>query len=1000
MGLSSPEQIYQESKAERVSNVADQSAAGRAALSEEIKKDQATALDEMTDGLTLWIASPLRRDKKINAGKWDFRTKAGLIQMISDMQALGIYQDSTFYKNIVSQLSKPSDPDFLKDSSDKKALYLDPLSNAADLSTEDPAFVASVEFFIAIKTIIVEQDLMEVAKDETLAEKDKEPVSDTIVGAVKDNYNKFAKAIRNRDYATAGVYVIGLVAMYKAYKSLPQDKQSKYGKWLAWGGALYAGHIFAKNAGYDILKKTGISDVSSDVEGTPLSALRRLDIKGVEGLDYGVFLSVSNTNLSDLYTKYQKTNDPAIQFIAPDGFPGAFPLNLKYDDPDEYQRTGKELYKLVAAFEAAYNKYYLVSMNGFSFEEALRIPALRHSTVFDFMAALQNFAPAPEEGLIASGYDAAGVAVGGAYGAVSVGVVGGYDAVVKYFGGGSEGGAEGENSAGGADDGKIKFEHPIPIEGVNGSYYSKTKGFPIVIHGVNGEYQIFSKKEYIEASKNFDALGPMVKIPTTPRARGAVDVLSGFDKKVEGKIKKALGVISLNLYNLDSLKFEGNGIWSIKINNKSETLKFHFDDNGEIVFENSSKVAAAALAPNVAASTLVATPALGLVEAPQANAVIDINEFISNISSKSRGEKWVFINSITSSKENKTIIKNLKDRKDFDTIFTVPMQIKLLMALPDYKNRVDKIEKEYLSEGGYTDSMRSGLTNLDVGPVTLDNPVWVEEFSRNAFNKASSSSEDTSENLVDALDYQYYVKNDPVAYARLVRVYVKENDKFDGTSKDNFLELVPEGLKAAYEKKSSSELLFERFMLMDDDENIKFIEGLSDSADSNNAQTIVDGMELIMERKPDLKEKLYKLSGKLYEKNLVRVDLGYFEWLVSVGNVAEVMDLLLSNERKGFDKNNGSVKGSPKICLDFYFKELHSEIDSSVKTELTSSGFVDASGEYHDYDYYDDIESIRSGDQKTILRNLGVTLEDIRQYMSIRAAFRMEGSSSRNAKSK
>lgn len=383
-------------------------------LQAQIEKEKKLILENMLANLDEWKISILRRSKKINPDKWDFTSKEGLDLIKREWSILGITKgNAPFYETkLFPLLSRSFDRSFLDqiDPSNKTVInaYRDPIGNLDNLGdkTGDGAYAASVDFFVAIKKIVTDQDLFQGKTEKGLQEKNQDPIFGEGTRIVRENIAKFKDAIKTRDYATAAVYVVGLWAMWKSYKSLPKDSQEKYSKYLFWGAALYAGNLFAKNAGIDIMKKLGFKDADAEVKGTPLAVLSRLDIPGAKDVDYTVFRDISFVNISDLYSKYKETNDPRIQFIDPNQFPEAFrdkkfeglhPNDLKKSTAlspkeKEYQRVGHELYKIVQALKEAFEKtmrpYYKKS-----FEEALRDGVLKYSTVFDFMVALNSYAP-------------------------------------------------------------------------------------------------------------------------------------------------------------------------------------------------------------------------------------------------------------------------------------------------------------------------------------------------------------------------------------------------------------------------------------------------------------------------------------------------------------------------------------------------------------------------------------------------------------------------------
>lgn len=365
----------------------------------------------MLKNLSEWKISIARRSGKVNPELWNFRSKANLDRIKKEWSYLGITTgNSTYYNTIFRQLEKSHDRQFLgtiAKPSAKYDSYTHPFQNLNDLETNtDPEFSLAVKFFASIKKMVTDQDTFQKATKEGLQKKNEDSIVSGATGIVSENFSAFKESIRTRDYSTAAIYLIGLYALWKTYKSLPKDKQDRYSKYLFWGTAAYCSNIFLKKAGIDIGKKLGFKDADAEVRGTPMAALARLDLEGLREEDYVTARDVNFINLSALHAKYKETNKPGgIRWVDPNQFPTAFGDRFKGMRSTDimkskglsakqkaYKAKGESLYRVVQSLEAAYNKT-MHKETGKSFAAILSSGILAKSTVFDFVVALQRYAP-------------------------------------------------------------------------------------------------------------------------------------------------------------------------------------------------------------------------------------------------------------------------------------------------------------------------------------------------------------------------------------------------------------------------------------------------------------------------------------------------------------------------------------------------------------------------------------------------------------------------------
>lgn len=381
-----------------------------------------------------------------NATKWRHFDEEGLKEIYRDCREAGIPVNDPFYKSmfgilnmgIGSQNTHLADPEY-------QIYFQDPANHMKELlglsvcpSGFDPiAFAKAYEHLQYIQGKLLAQDAYKV---KTLAAQeglDKDPVASKVTDFLRSNLDQFKKAIKERDYATAGLYCVGIWAIYRSMKELGVfGKEGKSTKWLAYGLATYCGYVFAKNAGYDVLKIAGFRDQDYEVKGTPLEAidnilrsqphLREL----AKDLDYGIVLRMSEVSLADLNELFNKTNRAGaggIQFIHPYEFPEIFPdlakqwsfemgmgetglkdytgmPNTKLStNQREYIRVGKQLYKLALAMRGVYEATLYKEhpeYKGLPYEKVLADPTKGLGKVRHLLGAAYDYAPAkPERGL-------------------------------------------------------------------------------------------------------------------------------------------------------------------------------------------------------------------------------------------------------------------------------------------------------------------------------------------------------------------------------------------------------------------------------------------------------------------------------------------------------------------------------------------------------------------------------------------------------------------------
>ncbi len=363
-------------------------------------------------------------------------------------------------------------------------------------------------------------------------------------------------------------------------------------KGLYAAGFLYVANMFAKNAGYDVMKKLGVTAAEDDVRGTSLANFYNLnEVPDGKKLDGRVLLDIGGVSVSDLNSLYTETNSAGIQTIDPnafvpspfgDKFRGMVPSVLTKEGPltskeEEYRRVGKELYKIAKVVRESYDKY-IKPKNGLTIEQALRKdPDLKNASLMSFAMLFNSVAQSGRERV-------SGGIFGNALDISSYKMRKRFDSVFK--------------------DKKIGFEAVhTPI--APGVFSAQVMDFPIVIRedGVNKEYVVFSRYDYDSAKGNPDAITQaLCKIPFEGSADDQVlklknAIIGRFEKVVESLNKSAKESLNLGpvIYKdgkfTSRLKVEKGSMLGkeetidvfLKVSKDGSTVEVYKDKDGELL---------------------------------------------------------------------------------------------------------------------------------------------------------------------------------------------------------------------------------------------------------------------------------------------------------------------------------------------------------------------------------------------------------------------------------
>lgn len=354
-------------------------------------------LDEGPDKLNITRRGILRDQLGINPRDWDVTTQNSLNKVFIQWRYLGINVDGDPFYQTMFFILKDRLTKRLSLVDDQKRLFEDPENHVNEIEKIDEEYAIAFRHFLAVKTKIRK----EVTDSEKVADLQEgkgglDKVMGTATDALKKNYNEFARSIRERDYATAGVYLLGIYALYKTYSSLTEGVDgAKYKKYMFYAIAAGAGYVFARNAGYDVLKMAGFKYKDAEIAGTSLDIITTSGLKEAENLNSAIVLKLAKVRVKDLSEMYTaaEAKDDKVKIIPPDKFPQLFPDLVGKSGTKEYTKTGHDIFLAVAALKAVYRNT-LERKTGLTFEEACKKdPILEMATVENLCAQMDLYSP-------------------------------------------------------------------------------------------------------------------------------------------------------------------------------------------------------------------------------------------------------------------------------------------------------------------------------------------------------------------------------------------------------------------------------------------------------------------------------------------------------------------------------------------------------------------------------------------------------------------------------
>ncbi len=492
----------------------------------------------------------------INADNWKPFTKDGLDKMEDDWEKLGLPVNQVFYQEkIFKQFRKCFDTDLLSGMTDaQKVLYMDPETNIDKIRAFDPDFARAWDWFKQVQQYLVIQAQKGLFTAEAARDQDRTKFLDTLTDGVKRNLEKFKAAIRNRDWATAALYGVGVYAIYKIIKtiwgkSIPgfdPARKFTWGKAFIYAAGAYVGNEMLKTAGIDLLEMVGFKDIAGDVKGTQLESFYSLGVPDAEKVKGSILLKTKDFSVKELYGYYKDTNvpdapprwiDPA--HFASNGFYPQFktlrPSDWKTNE--EYKFVGEQLYLIMDCLFKAYSKTLMTDESpgnryfGVDFDRLLDStdPLVWNTNVRQLVSVLAEYAPnrksAVEIGFESKNREA------------FYNIFKDTDMAPKLS----------------------RVMRPDDAQGIDGSLM----GVPIVLvispktESAPGEYLIYYKKDYLDKGGNPSKDLALGRIPMEGETKPAVD-------STRAAIEAKMGQLTAPLQMLEAPHYEG-GQWVCKV---------------------------------------------------------------------------------------------------------------------------------------------------------------------------------------------------------------------------------------------------------------------------------------------------------------------------------------------------------------------------------------------------------------------------------------------------
>lgn len=537
-----------------------------------------------------WKMNVMKENYQINWQNWKHTTPEGVQKIYQDCYNLGIVADNKpFYDSVFAILKNSADKTINTDLADVK--YKNAFLNPMDPANKDlietlpakgkfpggPAFMKAFGQLQYLKLVV---DLQDKAQKST-AEKQRKATEDPIIGKgvdiVRSNLATFQKAMREGDYATAGVYALGVYAIYQTIgkkifggdygrEGEAGNKGIDFKKWFLIGAAAYCGNTFLKNAGYDVLKMAGFKSGDAELQDTPMEVLSSFLQKPeyseqFKDLDGNVVLAMGDQKLSTLQELRKESNGKGIQFIHPRNFPAIFPdmknvwpfkmglgeqglkdyigmYNTKISPKErEYIRVGQQLYKLAYAMEITYDESLHQHHKKFqdkTYDQALQDPVLKHSKVRHFLESVTEYAIHREPDGIFGGKKMEDVQAR-------------LDELMR------------ENLKGET----LSLEGPIQ-EG-SSDYKGTFHGFPVVVVAGKDGYRIYLRNTY--GMKYDPTPGPNYIAKVPPSGDGVKPAFEEAIKKIDERMRELIKnspILGDKAAILSSLKFVG-GQWQCEV---------------------------------------------------------------------------------------------------------------------------------------------------------------------------------------------------------------------------------------------------------------------------------------------------------------------------------------------------------------------------------------------------------------------------------------------------
>lgn len=513
-----------------------------------------------------------RNEYRINPLDWTnavITSEAGLKRIYMDFQKLGLLEENGEFYETMFYILKNGVEYAEGAPGDEAEWFRNPynhLGNIRDIRPT-PDFVGGRAYATALAHLQEVRGLLDKHEDfeRSITGAQEEIQSggsvqrgvDTVKDAISANWNKFTESLNNGDYATAGLYVLGMFAVFKGGSAVYGRMQEKDSTFLFWGPAIAAaGYLFSKNAGYDLLEMAGAGGIDTGI--TPFEFMDEFvqnnpDL-GVGEIDHNLIFGLESREftLEYLHDEFLISEDPSSDrlenFIPPERFRGIAPSrisSIRQADQQEYLRIGRQLYNIAFTFRQMYNEN-LKTSEGFykdmDYEEAIGRPdGIRMPS--DLMAGMTPYSRRAAELLEAREINRVQDEINSRFRRAGAGSV---------------------------------FAINVMAQRDQNEFTGTMMGVPVMIQRDGNSYRV----EVSEGDGNFD--GNPINFDNVDEQGWLSNFEADWYGRVRGRINTFLRAEGIHVADNEDIVYGRGGIWVAKAEDRRLRVFVKFDDDGNV----------------------------------------------------------------------------------------------------------------------------------------------------------------------------------------------------------------------------------------------------------------------------------------------------------------------------------------------------------------------------------------------------------------------------------